>query len=153
MRDYWRVRFAGAVSVIALLTACDAKLADEELIASRIRNMAAALEEKDTRRFTGSLAEDFHAVTYNLDRNGARLLLRREIMARDNLRVRLSGIEVSLRGESRAFADFRALLTGGSGVIPDEARGYRVNTGWRREDGGWEMISAEWEPVGADSGL
>jgi len=47
----------------------------------------------------------------------------------------------------RARAQFRALATGGSGWLPDEGRLWRVETGWRLDDGDWMMISAEWTPV------
>lgn len=141
--------------VIFAMPACTSKTPDQEIIESHVLAMAEALEEKNTRRFAGYLAEDFNAVTYNprsqsgagLDRNGARLLLRREAVARDNIRVRLSAIEVNLRGGARAVADFRALMTGGSGMIPDEGQWYAVSTGWRRDGGEWKMISAEWEPA------
>lgn len=141
------LRFSSLALVMLLLVGCGSKAPDQEIIESHILAMAEALEEKNTRRFAGYLAEDFNAVTYNLDRNGARLVLRRETMARENIRTRLSEIEVSLRGASRAVADFRALLTGGSGLIPDQGQWYRVSTGWRRDGGDWKMISAEWEPV------
>ena len=38
----------------------------------------------------------------------------------------------------------RALVTGGSGLIPDDGEWLEFETGWRREDD-WVMISASWE--------
>lgn len=141
------VHWTGTVLLLLLLVGCGPKGTDEEIIESHLRGMAVALEEKNARGFVDHLAEDFGAVTLNLDRNGARLLLRREMMVRDNIRARLTGMGVEMRGEGRAVAEFRALLTGGSGLIPDEGRWYRVTTGWRRDGGDWKMISAQWEPV------
>lgn len=136
---------------VGLLAACGGGLTEEALIKAHLQDMAAALEEQNTRRFANYLAEDFGASTYNLDRNGARLLLRREMMARERIRARLINIDVELRGDARAVATFRALLTGGSGLIPDEGRLYRVTTGWRLDDGEWRMISAAWESAGQAS--
>jgi hypothetical protein len=46
-----------------------------------------------------------------------------------------------------ATVRFEAALTGGSGnVLPDAARLYGVETGWRLDDGEWRLTSASWKP-------
>jgi len=46
-----------------------------------------------------------------------------------------------------ATVAFDAALTGGSGrLLPDAARLYSVETGWRLDDGEWRLTSATWEP-------
>src|SRR5690606_41533634 len=51
-------------------------------------------------------------------------------------------------GEGHAVVRFTALLRGGSGgLLPDAARVYQVETGWRLEQGRWWLASARWTPV------
>jgi hypothetical protein len=46
-----------------------------------------------------------------------------------------------------ASVRFEAALTGGSGgILPDAARLYSVQTGWRLQDGDWRLTSASWTP-------
>lgn len=141
-----RTSAAGLLAVaIMVLAGCSDPTPDEEIIRGHLDYMAEALEEQNARRFMEPLAEDFTATTRDLDRRAARLLLRREMVARERIRARTSGLEIQFHGEDRATARFRAVLTGGSGIIPDDGRRYRVETGWRRAGGDWELISAEWE--------
>src|SRR5690606_40314229 len=55
-------------------------------------------------------------------------------------------LQVALR-ERDATVSFEVALTGGSGgLLPEAARLYSVETGWRLEDGDWRLLSASWEP-------
>jgi hypothetical protein len=46
-----------------------------------------------------------------------------------------------------ATVRFQAALTGGDGgVLPEAARLYDVETGWRLEDGEWRLVSVAWTP-------
>ncbi|RFF26822.1 MULTISPECIES: nuclear transport factor 2 family protein [unclassified Wenzhouxiangella] len=142
------LRSAGLCGVcLLLLAACNEPLPDEERIRNRIETMQADLAEGNARSFFSPVAEDFSAATRNLDRRAARLLLRREMLAHESLKARLFDIEIELQGEGRATATMHAVLTGGSGLIPDTGSWYRVTTGWRLDDGDWMLISARWETV------
>ncbi len=112
--------------------------------------MEAALESGDVDDFMDPVAEDFIAGNGGLDRRMLGLLVRRERMARDRISVSRFDTEVVLLGEDRATATFAALATGGSGWLPDEGRLWRIDTGWRLDDGDWQLISAEWRPAGLD---
>ncbi len=136
-----------AVLATLLLVACAPPLPDEELIRQRHDDMAQGLADRSARAVMAPLADDFSAETWNLDLRGVRLLLEREMRAHERLRARIQDFSVTLHGEARATADFRLILTGGSGLIPERVRGYRVRTGWRREGSDWVMISASWEDV------
>ncbi|WP_376695475.1 hypothetical protein [Wenzhouxiangella sp. EGI_FJ10305] len=132
---------------LALLAACSEPLPDEEQIRNRIEAMQNDLAEGNTRSFFSPVAEDFTAATRNLDRRAARLLLRREMLAHESLKARLFDIEIELQGEGRATATMHAVLTGGTGLIPDTGSWYKVTTGWRLDDGDWMLISVRWETV------
>lgn len=136
---------------IALLSACAEPPPAEQQIRNRIEGMQSDLAEGDRRAFMAPIAEDFSAATRNLDRRAAGLLLRREMLAHESLKARLFDTEVELRGEGRATATMHAVLTGGSGLVPDTGSWYRVTTGWRLDNGDWMLISARWETVAGRS--
>lgn len=130
-----------------LLAACSPPAADEEQIRQRVDDMAKGLADGSVRAVMAPLADDFSAETWSLDPRGVRLLLQREMRAHERLRARIGDFSVELHGEDRASAEFQVILTGGSGLIPQRGRWYRVSTGWRREGSDWMMISARWEDV------
>jgi len=128
-----------------LLCGCGQELDDRERILQTLDAMTEAVEAGEVGDFMAPVADDFVAVNGRLDRRALGLLVRRERLARDSIRVRRVDTKIELVGESRAVASFRALATGGSGLLPDEGRFWRVETGWRRDGGEWALISAEWE--------
>jgi hypothetical protein len=128
------------------LASCAAPPPDEERIRAILDDMTKALAERDTRAVLEPLADDFYGETWELDDRALRLLLQREIRARQQLNARLFDVEIEILGDDRARATFQALLTGGSGLIPSDGRWFRVETGWRRDDD-WALISASWEDV------
>lgn len=135
------------IGVLSILSGCGAPVDDETRIRETIAEMIAALEAGDVGDFMDPVAEDFIAGNGGLDRRALELLVRRERLVRDAIRVRRLDTEVRLIGEGRAAASFRALATGGSGLLPDEGRFWRVATGWRLDGGQWRLISAQWEPA------
>ena len=139
------VRRAWLAALVMLLFGCGPELDDEARILRTIEAMTEAVEQGDVDDFMAPVADDFVAVNGRLDRRALGLLVRRERLARDSIRVRRVDTEVELVGESRAVASFRALATGGSGLLPDEGRFWRVETGWRRDGDEWELISAAWD--------
>ena len=142
------VATALTAAVVSLgLVACGPTGPDEDRIRDELRGMAEALADSDVRGTLAPLADDFTGVTWNMDERAARLLLLRELRAREQLRARVFDIDVELRGESRAVANFQVVLTGGSGLIPETGRWYRVESGWRLDGNDWKLVSAEWEPV------
>ncbi|MFO7762364.1 MAG: hypothetical protein R6V61_01375 [Wenzhouxiangellaceae bacterium] len=132
-------------AMLLLLAGCGPELDDETRILRTLDAMTEAVEQGDVDDFMTPVADVFVAVNGRLDRRALGLLVRRERLARDSIRVRRVDTQVELVGDSRAVASFRALATGGSGLLPDEGRFWRVETGWRREGDDWTLISAEWE--------
>ncbi len=135
------------VALLLVTTACSPPPADEQQILDRLEEMTEALAARDARGALAPLAEDFSGETWNLDQRGMRLILQRELRASDRLSARLFDIDVELHGNERASATFQAVLTGGSGLLPERGRWFQVQTGWRRDDGDWMIISASWEDV------
>ncbi len=131
--------------VLVLASGCGPAPDNETRIREALDKMNAALEGGDIDDFMAPIAADFVAGRRGLDRRAVGLLARRERLAREAIRIRRVGTEVELVGERRAVARFRALATGGTGLLPDEGELWHVETGWRRHDGAWRMISAHWE--------
>ena len=109
--------------------------------------MTTAIADGEPGAFLEPIADDFAGDTWQLDRRGARLLLLREMRAHERLRARLVDVQVELASEDRATASFQAVLTGGSGLLPQDGGWYRVQTGWRQANGDWKLINASWERV------
>ena len=133
-----------AIALGIILTAgCSPPPPAEQQILQTIDAMEAALEAGEVGDFMDPIAEDFIGGP-GLDRRALGLFVRRERMARDRIAVSRFDTEVTLAGETRATATFRALATGGSGLLPDEGRLWSVETGWRLDEGDWRLISADW---------
>jgi len=138
-------RLAAAGCLALLLCACSAEIDDETRIERTLATMIEALEQGDVSDFMAPVADDFVAVNGRLDRRALGLLVRRERLARDAIGIQRLDTRVRIIGDARAVASFRALATGGTGLLPDEGRFWKVETGWRRDAGEWMLISAEWE--------
>lgn len=134
---------AGCLAAL-LLAGCGPTLDDESHIEQTIDEMTEALERGNVSDFMAPIADDFMTANGRMDRRALGLLVRRERLARDAIQVRRLDTRIEIIGETRAIASFRALATGGSGLLPDEGRFWTVETGWRREGSEWALISAEW---------
>lgn len=125
-----------------------ARTPPEQALREAVDETAAAIESRDAGALQRRLADDFIGPE-GMDRDAARRLATLHFMRHDALGVTLGPREATLHGE-RATVRFSAALTAGSGrLLPDAARVYRVETGWRLVDGDWRMTSAEWMPAGA----
>lgn len=138
-------RLAGAGCLVLILGACGPEPDDHARIERTIDEMTVALETGDVSDFMAPVAEDFVTVDGRLDRRALGLLVRRERLARDAIGIQRLDTRVRIIGDTRAVASFRALATGGTGLLPDEGRFWKVETGWRRDGDEWMLISAEWE--------
>src|SRR6056297_81835 len=142
-------RLASIFCLALSLAACGPELDDEARIERTLAVMIEALEQGDVSDFMAPVADDFIAVNGRLDRRALGLLARRERLAREAVSIQRLDTRIEIfapdGGAARAIASFRALATGGTGLLPDEGRFWRVETGWRRDGDDWMLISAEWE--------
>lgn len=105
--------------------------------------MQSALEERSLSGVMDAVADDFGG-SQGLDAQGMRRLVQMQIIGNRRLGATTGPIEVEMQGE-RATARFSVLLTGGrGGFLPERGRAYRVESGWRVEDGEWKVFYAEW---------
>lgn len=139
-------RFPGVAWLAACLAACGAGDSTEERIRTLIGELETHAEAGDRRAFMAHLAPDFlgqNGMTHEEFRAYFILQLNRY----RRLRATLMPISVEHAGGERARAEFRALVTGGPGLLPEQGQLYDVTTLWVRRDGDWLLHQATWEAV------
>lgn len=135
-----------ALAAGVMLAAGCSRSPPEARLRDRIASMQAALEARNPKAFVAGVAEDFSGDS-NLDREGVRNLLRAQLLRNQRIGATLGPLDVQLHGE-RATVRFKVMLTGGSGgLLPDSARGWQVDSGWRDGPEDWQLIHASWQPV------
>lgn len=140
-------RKAGVWLVVAMLLAACRHAPPEQRLREEIARMQAALEARQPDAVMEGVAGDFRGPD-GWDRHVLRRTMQVGLLARGQVGVTLGRLRVEM-GQGHATARFDALLTGGTGRwLPEEARAYEVETGWREEGGQWRLVSAEWTPVG-----
>jgi hypothetical protein len=135
------------ICALALAAGCDAELTVEQQVIATIREMEARIEAGERRPFMAYISEDFRGQGGSLNREQLRALLIMQLNQYQRLQGQLLPIQVEHTGEDTATARFRALVTGGPGWIPDSGQLFEFRTGWRRVEGEWQVVSADWEPV------
>lgn len=129
------------------LAACGAGDPPEVRLRANVDALQAAVEAREGGKVGDFLAADFIG-PQAMDRDGAVRMARGAFLRYRTVGVSIVGpLDVEVQGDDHARVRFEAALTGGSGaVLPDSARVWSVEMGWRVEDGAWRMTSATWEP-------
>jgi hypothetical protein len=134
-----------AAMVLAALCAC-ARGTPEQRLRTTVSSLQAAIQARDAGDIRALLAEDFVGPE-GLDREGAVRMAQALFLRHRGIGATIVGpLQVRMQPH-HASVRFEAALTGGSGgVLPDAARLYSVETGWRLQDGDWRLTSATWIP-------
>lgn len=127
--------------------ACSEPPTVEQLIIAEIREMEAQIEAGERLNFMRHIAEDFHGQGGQMNREQLRAYVLLQFRRYKNLSARLLPITVQEVSPQEATADFRALVTGGPGLIPEDGQLYQFNTHWRLEGDEWLLAAAWWEPA------
>jgi hypothetical protein len=117
----------------------------EQAVRAALAAMAEAAEARDAAAIAEHVSADFGGPG-GMDREPFRRTLAVAWLRDREIGVSLGPVEVEVIGD-RARTRFTAATRGGEGWLPDRAQLYRVDAGWRLEDGEWRLLSAEWEPV------
>ena len=142
-----RVPLLVAVLLIAAFSACSPPLTVSQQIIAAIREMETRIENGERRPFMDHVAEDFSGQNGQLNRQELRGLVIYQLNRHQRLHAQLFPISVTETSEETASAEFRALITGGPGWIPDQGQLYDFETLWRYEGGEWKLTYAVWKPV------
>lgn len=133
----------------ALLVVACARTPPEQQLRETAAAMQHAVEARDTGALRELLAEDFIGPD-GLDRQGAGRLAQAMFLRHRAVGVTLGPLQVSMHpdGEHATVACSVALTGGEGGVLPDAARVYQVESGWRLVGGDWRMTSLGWNAPG-----
>lgn len=137
----------GLLTLVLLLTSCSEELSVEQQVIATIRNMEYAAEEGLHLEFMGYVANSFSAQHGTMDRREFHRFMIFQINQNRRLRAQLFPIFVTEKGEGLAAANFRVLVTGGAGLLPESGQLFDVETQWVRDSGDWLLQLAEWEAV------
>lgn len=148
MQQFRAIRFHRmhwAFLLLAGLAACD-RASPEEAVRAQVEAMQAAIDARDAGDIDGLLADDFIG-NQGMDRRGVRQLAAAVFLRNRDVSANVGPVSVELRSDTNAIARFSVLATGGSGgFLPESGQLYQVETGWRRVDGEWKLLTANWTP-------
>jgi len=135
------------LALVMALAACGAEPSVEQQIIGAIREMEARIEAGEPRAFMAWLSSDFSAQNGSMSREQVRALLITQLNRYQRLQGQLLPILVEETGADTASALFKALVTGGSGWLPENGQVFEFETQWIRENGDWLLQTANWTPV------
>lgn len=143
-RPQWRA-VAWMLLLLAIVLAACSRPDPEVALREAVAGLQATIEQREPAAMQQHLADDFIG-NDGLDREGARRLAAALLLRYRDVAVDTGPLRLELAGD-HAVVRFTAVLRGGSGrVLPDAARVYDVETGWRMEGDRWRLASARWTP-------
>jgi ketosteroid isomerase-like protein len=139
----WRLLVA--LAIVGCAFAC-ARTPPEQALRETIAQLQHDIGGRDADAVTSVLADDFVG-NEGMDRRGARQLAAGTFLRYREVGATLGPLQVEMRGDRHATVRFTAAISGGAGLMPQDAQVYQVTTGWRLVDGDWMLTSAEWTPA------
>jgi hypothetical protein len=142
------MRIARCIALVALLlAACSEKLSVAQQIIATLQTMEEAAEQGEHFDFMDHVAESFGGQQGLMDRRAFHRFMIFQINQNRRLQAQFFPIHVQDTGDDRASANFRLLVTGGAGLLPERGQFFEVETHWQLDGGDWLLIGADWEPV------
>jgi len=141
-----KANFSLALALL-LVAACAEKLSVAQQVIATLRNMEAAAEEGRHLDFMAYIADSFSGQQGSLDRREFHRFMIFQINQHRRLQAQFLPIFVRETGAETASANFRLLVTGGAGLLPESGQLFEVDTAWQRSGGEWLLTAADWEPV------
>lgn len=135
-----------AMAVIAVVLWGCSRTTPEQRLRETVAALQAAIEARDAGGIREVLADDFVGPE-GLDRQAAVRMAQASFLRHRDIGVTMAGpLQVRMQ-PGHATVRFETALTGGSGkLLPDSARLYSVETGWRLDGDDWRLTSASWKP-------
>jgi len=138
---------AATFACFLLLTACGEEPTLEQQVIAAILEMEEHVENAHRGEFMEMVAEGFSGQHGALGRNEFRQYMFLQWNENQRLYAQLFPIYVEQLDTDKAVARFRALITGGRGLLPERGELYEIETGWQKLDGDWLLTSANWQGV------
>lgn len=142
-----QVKLMRSMMVAVLLVLCISctRPSDEKQIRDALSAMQKDVESGKPADFMSFVADDFTGDAGTLDRKALHNFLRAQVLTNTHIGVTFSSIEVDLQGV-RATVRVTVALSGGNGRwIPERGSLHQVVSGWRKLDGDWQCVNAQWE--------
>lgn len=130
-----------------LLTGCGDEPSVEQQIISTIRTMEEAAESGEHLEFITYVADSFEGQQGSMERRDFHRFMIYQINQHRRLHAQFFPIHVREMEEGQASANFRILVTGGAGFLPESGQLYEVETGWILDGSDWLLDKADWQPV------
>ncbi len=155
MTDIKKTRYRAlfvALSLPFVLWACSGELTEEDRLRLIVEDIAASARAKDVKAMMGHISRDYND-DKGLDYDGVKGVLFREFFRTKKVGVFVRSMDVQVKGDS-ALVNTKVLLVRGreverlEDVIPEEANGFRFSVVFRKEEGEWKALSANWDRVG-----
>jgi SnoaL-like domain len=144
-RTFQRMATSITLLLAIVLAGCNGD-SPEQAVRQQVDALQAAIDTRNAGDIEDLLADDFVG-NEGLDRRGARQLAAAMFLRHREVAAKVGPVSVELRGEGDAIARFSVLATGGSGgLLPEQGQVYQFETGWRRVDGEWKLLTASWTP-------
>lgn len=140
----------GVGLAVLLLVGCSEKLSVEQQVIGTLESMEIAAEDGSHLEFMRFVADDFSGQYGSMDRRGFHRFMIFQMNAHRRLQVRFFPIHVSEIDQDHASAQFRILVTGGRGLVPDSGQLFDVETVWLRDGSDWQLLKADWQPLQGD---
>ena len=136
--------------VASLQVSCGEEPTLEQQIIGTINEMEELAEEGKRRPFMAMVAADFSGQSGIMTKDEFQRFMIMQWNVNQRLHFQLGPIHVYSAGPGMATAEFRGLITGGRGLIPDRGQFYEFHTSWLLDGDDWLLRSANWDPVRFD---
>jgi hypothetical protein len=147
------MRLAGILLALAVLAGCGREPTLEQQIIAAITEMESYGEEGRRGDFMAMVHDAFTGQGGVMTRDEFRLFMILQWNQNQRLQAQLFPIHVTDLGQDQASARFRALITGGRGLIPERGQLYEISTVWVLEGGDWLLLNADWTPAALEEVL
>lgn len=140
------MRIAIALCLV-LLSGCSEKLSVEQRIILNLEEMEVAAEAGKHLDFMSYVERGFSAQHGSMDRRGFHRFMIFQINQNRRLHAQFFPIYVQETGPDTAAAQFKLLVTGGAGLLPERGQLFDVETQWQVDGADWLLSTAQWKPV------
>lgn len=134
-----------AALLLALAASGCARAPAEQRLRDTIAAMEAAIEGNRVNDFLDGVSSEFTGNGGEYDRRSLHALLRAMALRHQRVSVVLGPLDITMHEGGRASVRVDVVATGSAGgLLPEAGRRFRIDSGWREEDGDWRCISATW---------
>ena len=147
MRSASKARLLILAVAVAAIAGCGGEASMEQQVIAEIRALESHVDQRERRPFMARVDNDFRGQDGSLDYQQLNALLLYQLRRYAEINTQLLPITVTPRGTEGAHARFQVMVTGGANWLPESGQLYQVETVWRRRDGEWRLLQADWRPV------